>query len=581
VTKKRRNPRSLNEGQLSLNLQFPDASSLEKEGKEEIPHASLVSVQIIEEGDIYSHVSTLDSSGESSKAVRTAADSEVLQKNSDSQQEPVSVAGNDKADSSLAVRSSEPIEQLIDLSRQQRNLLLMRPVFEFELNKNSFQSVDHNRQLMASIDTHYFILNLFDFLMEGVAIGNGRNATQIIDHLAIIATAMDADLSEPDCRRIAEHTLSYLLNKRDGCCAFSYEYFDAITARRKKYDFKLVEFAPDFDDEYMYKPTEEGYLVYLGMLDLAPEDASELMEKMLDLLIKRNKFAEAIDIARRARTLSIEFRQLIRDTITRAKRMPRNVNWDRDIEPRLERARSHVTERRKQDGTMLNAVRKDLTRAEDFTVRENIVKLLELLQNSGTLRANLLFEIMGAADEYLTAQERVFRVRAPSNLPGLEETVFPSVLDAPIMQLAANADEIIASNYPTKFPHLFELNSVFTLLLEKRAKTEPISDDRNAKIIPSEVFKTMFSSEEIAEAENWTTELISEISQIGVEDLILKAESNGKSKRVIQCIALYLYIVHHESERSSKLMDIVFESGFFKTKYIQGSPLLLRQSKDR
>ena len=38
------------------------------------------------------------------------------------------------------------------------------------------------------------------------------------------------------------------------------------------------------------------------MLDLSPEDAQELMEKMLDLLVRRGRFEAALDIARRARS---------------------------------------------------------------------------------------------------------------------------------------------------------------------------------------------------------------------------------------------------------------------------------------
>lgn len=43
--------------------------------------------------------------------------------------------------------------------------------------------------------------------------------------------------------------------------------------------------------------------MYLGMLDLSPEDSQELMEKMLDLLVQRGRFDEALNIAKRARKL--------------------------------------------------------------------------------------------------------------------------------------------------------------------------------------------------------------------------------------------------------------------------------------
>ena len=66
-------------------------------------------------------------------------------------------------------------------------------------------------------------------------------------------------------------------------------------------------------------PTAEGYLVYLGMLDLSPEDAQELMEKMLDLLVRRGRFKRPW-ILPGAPASSIEFRQLISDKLQQAYR---------------------------------------------------------------------------------------------------------------------------------------------------------------------------------------------------------------------------------------------------------------------
>lgn len=50
------------------------------------------------------------------------------------------------------------------------------------------------------------------------------------------------------------------------------------------------------------------------------------MERMLDLLVRRGRFEAALGIARWARKLSIEFRQLISDKLRQAYRAPSSVN---------------------------------------------------------------------------------------------------------------------------------------------------------------------------------------------------------------------------------------------------------------
>ena len=54
-------------------------------------------------------------------------------------------------------------QSLLDLSRQQRNLLLLRPLFQLELNK--FRIGDGDQALFTGIDTHYLALSALDFMM--------------------------------------------------------------------------------------------------------------------------------------------------------------------------------------------------------------------------------------------------------------------------------------------------------------------------------------------------------------------------------------------------------------------------------
>lgn len=464
---------------------------------------------------------------------------------------------------------------LFDLSAQQRNLLLLSPLFELHQNKSHVANSDGAAGFMTNIDTHYLSLSLLDFLMEGVAIGSGQYPEEVLQHLMALAGVIAPSLNHGDLRKIAEYVLGQVANSRENYKDFEREYFDAKTKCTQAHRFKLITFEPDLEENYLFKPTEEGYLVYLGMLDLSPEDAAELMEKMLQLLIKRNKFAQAVDIAKRARALSIEFRQIIRDTITRARRTPRAVNWKDDIQVRLEKARGHVTERRKEDGTMMLSVRNSLAGADEFEVRENIIKLLDILQSSSNLRSRLHTEIMQAPDQYLTAHSMVFRVRAPSSLPSLEELLFPHFMKLPVETLAACVDNMISSAYPPKFPHIFDLNNVFALLLDKRASPNFIEEDEG-EVEPEQLTLEMFSFEEIEQAEQWIDEKLRQVNETTIEKLLTGAEEEGLDRPVVLCAALFLYIAINESS-NYKNIEISINEHSYRTKYVRGTSLTLKR----
>jgi len=269
---------------------------------------------------------------------------------------------NDRAaapllDADAIESTSDSMAELLDLSKQQRNLLLLRPLFQLELNKRAVgKDVASENALFEGIDTHYLVLSALDFMMEGTSINLGCTHAEVLDQLAAVAQAMREDLSTAQTRRIAEVVLDTLDNKANAYREFAFEYFDARVSANRTVRFRLVTYQPDLEDVYRYKPTSEGYLVYLGMLDLSPEDSQELMEKMLDLLVKRGRFEVALEIAKRARKLSLEYRQLIRDRLMQAYRAPGSVNWSRDMADRLKAARSHVVARQAEDQRMEDAV---------------------------------------------------------------------------------------------------------------------------------------------------------------------------------------------------------------------------------
>lgn len=430
---------------------------------------------------------------------------------------------------------------LLDLSKQQRNLLLLRPVFQLELNKSQYRGEANGDQgLFIGVDTHYLVLSALDFMMEGTTMNMGSTQKEVMDHLASVAREMKPVLTAAQCGRVAEVVLDTLNNKADGYREFLYDYFDAKTRSIKSVRFRLVTYEPDPEDVYRYRPTPEGYLVYLGMLDLSPEDSQELMEKMLDLLVKRGRFEAALEIAKRARKLSIEYRQLIGDRLFQAYRAPGSVNWSKEMAGKLDTAREHVRARQAEDQRMEEAVREALVQAEELKTRQDLSQLLKTLHSAGNVRAQLVSDITTAPDKFLEAQRAVFRARRPSGLPDLEATLFPQFLGLPAGMLVENADHCISSFYPPDWPKLFDLNTVFTLLLERRAEgAEPEED--NGEITPFEPPPDRFPPELIELVESWLKLRFSTGASYRVDELLQQAVQEGMNADMRRCIVLMLY----------------------------------------
>lgn len=461
---------------------------------------------------------------------------------------------------------------LLDLSRQQRNLLLLRPLFQLELSKNKFEGgLEGESGVFDGIDTHYLVLATLDYMMEGTTVALGFTQSEVLEYVSRVAGAMKPAFSDSQRRRVAEIVLDTLDNKARGYQEFSFEYFDAKRSETKTAKFRLVVFEPDLEDVYRYRPTPEGYLVYLGMLDLSLEDSQELMEKMLQLLVERGRFDAALEIARRARTLSIEHRQIIRDHLISARRAPGSVNWARDLSPRLSHAREHVAKRQEEDRRLEESVREALPQANELKIRESLVNLLKTIRDAGLNRTRLVSDITLADEQFMQAQVAMFRARRPSNLPDLEARILPDLVRTRITLLAEEADSAIAALYPPKMPRIYDLNTVFALLLDRRTDDIPPDDDPG-EITPFAPLSEQFPAALIRRTQDWLSQKFAIAASYRADELLGLAEDEGLDAIHQRCLVLMLFRCFAETETLFPDMRVNAD-GYFQSVVAQGTNL--------
>ncbi len=463
--------------------------------------------------------------------------------------------------------------ELLDLSRQQRNLLLLRPIFQLERYKTMLgDDGGADKTLFQGVDTHYLALSALDLMMEATTVSSGSTSVEVVSHLTHVAGRMKPGLSSPQARRIAEVVLDALDNKASNHREFAGEFFDAWSGTTKTVRYRLVRFEPDADDVYRYRPTAEGYLVYLGMLDLAPEDSQELMEKMLDLLVRRGRFEAAVEIARRARKYSIEYRQLIRDRLYQAYRAPGSVNWSRDMAGRLDEARAHVRQRQAEDARMEEAVGEALLGADEPKTRESLVQLKETIRSASLIRLQLVTDINVAPERFIEAQRAVFRARRPTGLPDLEPQLLPQLVNLPTQVLSAEADVFISALYPPVWPRVYDLNSVFALLLEQRGEDAEVDTDAGA-IEKLEPLPDQFPKELVQRANDWLVSKFSAGQRMRIDQLLGAAEDEGLDRTTRRCLVLILFRSFARSESEFKNVNVELTGDTFHLDIAQGSAL--------
>jgi hypothetical protein len=441
-----------------------------------------------------------------------------------------------------------PDSTLLDLSRQLRNLLLLRPLFQLELNKLRIGDEGApDAGLFQEIDTGYLALSALDLMMESTTISMGATHEEVLGHLAGVARAMKPSLTDSQSHRVGEAVLGMLDNKTNSYREFSFEHFDGTKGAWRNMRFRLVRYEPDLADVYRYRPTAEGYLVYLGMLDLSPEDSQELMEKMLDLLVQRGRFDAALEIAKRARTLSIEYRQRIRDRLHQAYRAPGSVNWSKDLNPYLADARDHVGKRQQEDQRMEEAVKEALQEADEPRIRASLAGLLKVLQGASTLRGQLVGDIASAGDNFLESQRSVFRARRPTGLPDLESRLLPQLMDLTVKDLATQGEDLLSALYPTTWPKVYDLNTVFSLLLEQRAEDGP-PDKEEGEITRYAPAPPEFPESVIRTVSGWLRGKFSNARSYRVDELLDLAEDEGMDRAMRRCLVLILFRSFSPSE---------------------------------
>lgn len=475
---------------------------------------------------------------------------------------------SDLAQEALEAPSKGVISELTDLSSQQRKMLLTQPMSQLYFSRNRFVS-EGETPLFERLDTQYLFLWALNFIMEGSAMAAGCTMDDVRDSLTATISRIRPENSDATCRQAADVVLEAIHNNHE---EFASGYFHAPSMTMLTFRFRLVILEPDMESIYRYRPSKEGYLLLIGMLDIDVEDQQILMERMLQILIERGRIQQAKEVARNARVLSIEYAQQINEFLLQMRRSPGSVKWERDLAPRLNSARSHVSERQGEDLKLKMAVESQLDVVETQSSKDELIELKDIISASSAVRARLQRDITSTEKNFLDAQISAFRPKKHSGVPDLETTILPTVLKAPIKRFAQVAEEIYLSVFPAVFPKVPDLSDLLALLLERRSTNEPAPPNDDGHIEAFEDWPDPFPEQLVADVLAWIKLKLMDNRPWKLDELIAAGEAEGFDHKRLQCIGILMYLSYPDSESAFPARHAVAD-GTFETFVVSGDNL--------
>ncbi|MCM2310353.1 MAG: hypothetical protein NDI84_03025 [Steroidobacteraceae bacterium] len=465
--------------------------------------------------------------------------------------------------------------RVLDLTRQLRNLLLLRPLFEFALK---IRRTEEGDGLYEGLDAQYLALALLDFIMEGGALGRGRSRVETINHIGEVVRRMKPAISDFDARRVGQELLDALHNQAGLFHPFEYTYFDAGTETVQPFRFSLLRYERAEDESSYYRVTDEGFLVYLGMLDLGAANMQEFMDKLLHELIRRGRVDDAVQVSNQAYRQALRFFEHIRTQLESAIRTPARVSWPADIEPVLKNSREHLNARTTEQHSLLDVVTSKLSDSvADPAARANLAHLSERLQQEQRVGASLDTLLAAAANRYMRAQTANFRARPKQRMPDLDQVVLRELMQLDVTTLAEAGDRMGHHLIGAETPRLFDFNLLFKRLLETSVDDVAVPEDSGERMSIDDI-PPHFTAEDHREAEAFLAEFFAAHAETDIVSVLAAAEAAGIGARSISLMVFRMYQGY--SRKESRYPVSTRAEGRFDHRLVTGSKLVFTRDED-
>jgi len=476
------------------------------------------------------------------------------------------------------------IEQIKDITRQNKDLRLMEPLYKLVQNKGFLgkkNKDDNSERITKNIDPMYLSILTLEYYSCFAISHDSISAQEVIDYLKGKVATMDKTLTDDECYRIAEWVHNGLCNQQENYKAFSTPYFNGELRKTLLYEFWLIKIV-DIDDGNQCKITEEGISVLFNIINADPRLEAEITSLLREKLIVTGRYEEALQLVHRASKQVAQYQERIRAATDKARRSAISGEISSTILPLIEDSRILVKKRISEEDDILEKIRILMSSKKeslDFKGMDILTKLQYAIgENLNSYQS--LFSHISKSFKEIESIIKTLLTPASGVIPDLANGLLDPMCTWPISLLSEKGDDIINIILPAKPNYIFDPVNLLGRLdidgeQDLKEKEEIVNDD----LVDIKREKPLFSANTLIHCEAYFKQNIENKEQFTLQEILKQAKDEGFTKEFQHCLSYYLIMHFSDNEGTLNVgLNInVKKLDVFKHDFMKGHNLLIKK----
>lgn len=235
------------------------------------------------------------------------------------------------------------------IARRIKAIAATRPLHELDRNKSSWDGDWWDRYDLLSL-----AIATIDEVALAMSVSAGRSYHEAVEHCARQAARQQPEADEPEHQTVATRVVSALL--ADDPEAVTYIDHTSFQPVFRRHEFRLLYQQWNPDETVHLRASEHAVNVLIDALDLDVESAQIAAEAQMRALVDRGALNSAVEIARRAVYLTVQYLERIRSILRDTQMDPETWDWAETVPTYLTGALDHIADRIQSETRLLSAI---------------------------------------------------------------------------------------------------------------------------------------------------------------------------------------------------------------------------------
>lgn len=421
------------------------------------------------------------------------------------------------------------------LARRLSVLAHLQPLLDIEKGKNqAARAGGQSGRDWSRYDMRLLELVAFDTLAieHGMHLEGGVPRYVVEEAIAQHAARCAPDNPEEDHREVAIWLVDRMLNYGDAAQGFDVPWVDPSREYRVDTMRVRVLYEDLVDDQVVLKADDGAISLTLVGLDLDLEDRLIANEAVMRAQIDSGRWGAAEARAEETRRLAAQYSSQIERFLRNAERDLRSVDWQSDVETKLDEA-LELIENRVRELTALWAHADELADEIDAADLTQATAMMGYVDQALSMLVELQQRILGARARFRAAQaSQGFAVELTVGRINIQEDVFAPLLALLGEEANAVAEDLVRPFAGVATPTVVSIGDALSILLARPKARESVAFE----VEELELVEVESPFERFDEATWDATEAI--LREVGKEPVRLSDLVDGHPHQVVLLVSL-------------------------------------------